>query len=133
MIKPYVGIKRSCFDSNVDILVWGNGKDEWFKNLSEFTSWISVLKSTEEVIKFKKEYCEMISEDIGETFTIKDLDKIVTKRDYARGVWALAEYKHIVDTNIKCVKEGKEPFYLAPSLASHALIKALLKKENKDA
>ena len=48
------------------------------------------------------------------------------------GVFALAEYTHIVDTNVKCVEEGKEPFYLAPSIAGHALIKSLLKGKHDD-
>ena len=132
MSNPYVRIERFGFTGNNDMLIWSNGKDDgWCKNLTEFTAWISVLKSTEEVIKFKKEYCERISEDIGKTFTIEDLDKLVTKRDYARGAFALAEYTHIVDTNVKCVEQGKEPKYLAPSIAGHALIKCLLKKEHK--
>jgi hypothetical protein len=123
---PYVRIERG-FNSNCDVLVWGNGKDKWCKNLTEFTSWISVMKTPEEVTKFKKEYCVNISEDIGKLFTVEELDRIVTKKDYHMGAWVFAEYKRIVDTNAKCIEQGKEPFYLAPSIGGDILIKKLLK------
>jgi hypothetical protein len=133
MPNPYVRIHRWGFSGNCDMLVYSNGTDEWCKNLTEFTSYVSVMKTPEEVIKFKQSFCEQISEDTGKLFTIEDLDRIVTKKDYQMGAWALAEYKHIVDTNIKCIEEGKEPFYLAPSIAGDNLVKALLKRELKDA
>lgn len=114
------------------MLIWGNGKDEWCKNLSEFTSFIGVLKSAEEKIKFKQMFCDNVSEDLNEKFTIEDLDKIVSKKDYTNGACLLAQYTHIVETNIKCVEQGKEPFYLGTSIAGDMIIKSLL-KERKNA
>ena len=35
------------------------------------------------------------------------------------------EYKHIVETNIKCYEEGKPPKYIAPSIGGDKLLKAL--------
>jgi hypothetical protein len=129
MNKPYVRIDRWNFSGNLDMIVWGNGKDEWCKNLSEFTSFISVIKTQEEVIKFKQMFCDNIQEDLNKTFTIEDLDKVVTKKDYAYGINAAAEYTHIVETNIKCFEQGKEPRYNATSIAGDTLINKIIKKE----
>jgi hypothetical protein len=128
MNTSYVKIMLNGFNLNLDMLVWGNGKKEWCKNLTEFTSYIGVQKNPNDAISLKQSFCRMISEDIGKPFTIEDLDKIVTKKHYRQGMAALREYEFIVDTNVACVKQGKEPKYHATSLAGHIAFNHLLKE-----
>lgn len=132
MSNIYIKIERWGFSGNNDMIVWGNGKDKWCKNLSEFTSYISVIKDPKEVIRVKQMFCDYVSKDLNKLFTIEDLDKLVTKKDYINGAWALEEYTHIVDTNIKCFEQGKEPKYMATSIAGSALVKKLMERTQND-
>jgi hypothetical protein len=129
MNKPYCKIQKFGFGGYCDVLVWGAGKNEWCKNLNEFTSFIGVAKDENETIKLKQNFCQMISEDTGQLFTIEDLDRIVTKEYYKKGMGALREYTYIVEENIKCFEEGKEPRFLGTSLVGHSIIKILMKNK----
>lgn len=134
MLKPFIRIKRGL-EYRGDYLEFGNGETSWTKNLVELTSYIGVSKSEEDKIKFKKMYCESVSECMGIPFTIEEFDKIVTKKDYQLGMHAFGEYKHIVETNIKDFEQGREPTYMATSIGGSKLMKILSEKskELKDA
>lgn len=125
MTKPYVRIVRWGTDYWGDFLEFGNGKDTWVKKLVELTSSICVRETDEEKIRYKKMFCENISECIGIPYTIDEFDKLVTKKYYQLGMYAFREYEHIVETNIEYIKQGKEPKYQATSIGGSEIMKAL--------
>lgn len=129
MPKPYVKVVRWDSYRN-DYLEFSDGKDKWMKLLIELTSYIGAHKTEKEANECKKRYCDNISECIGMPFTVEDLDKIVTKSDYRFGAYALAEFTHIVETNIKAVEQGKEPVYKATSIAGSKIMDILEKEIN---
>jgi hypothetical protein len=128
MNKPYVKIVRSNFGFTHDVLECSDGKSAWIKNLVELTSYIGVSENEAEAIKCKKMWCDNISETIGMQFTVEDFDKIVTKKDYQLGMYEFAEYKHIVETNIKAVEQGKPPVYGATSIQGSKIMEILEKE-----
>lgn len=132
MKTPYVRIVMSEWGYNYERLEFSNGETSWSKNLVELTSYIGVYNTEEEKIKFKQSYCDYISYCIGINFTVEEFDKIVTKKHYQLGMYAYNEFKYMVETNIKCVEQGKEPKYHGISIIGDMIIKSLMKEIQKD-
>lgn len=105
MSKAYVKIDSWGYDK----LLWGNGEVEYVKDLRELLSYWMVVGKTDKVEadRLKKLFCEYISEDIGELFTVEMFDRVVKDKHYKRAWSEFVFLNDRVKINEKRYKEGK--------------------------
>ena len=84
-------------------MVAPNG-EEYFKDINELASFIGVHSNP---IEFKEMFCKSVRSITEEDFTIVDLDRFITKRDYKIGASMLSLANAMVEINLRRVTQGK--------------------------